>query len=67
MADRLRWGDEVIINNPSSKFHKCKGKVYNVTHYLSGLNWVLADINIGSKVVRMEVPEGRFLIKVDRW
>lgn len=67
MTNKFRLGDEVIINNPSSKFHKYKGKIIDVTHYLSGLNWAIVDVKSGDKVIRMMFPENRFLIKVDRW
>ena len=64
--NRLKWGDEVVINNPSSKFHKCRGKVVDVTHYLSGLNWAIVDVKSNDKIIRMMFPENRFLMKVGR-
>ena len=66
MTNKFRLGDEVIINNPPSKFHKCKGKVINMTHYASGLDWVTVEININGKIIHMMFPENRFLMKVGR-
>lgn len=66
MTNKFRLGDEVIINNPSSKFHRCKGKIIDVTHYASGLDWAIVDVNINGKVIRMMFPENRFLMKVGR-
>lgn len=66
MTNKFRLGDEVIINNPSSKFHKCKGKVINMTDYISGVNWVTVGVNISGRVIHMMFPENRFLMKVGR-
>ena len=66
MADRFRLGGEVIINNSSSKFHKCKGKIIDVIHHANDLDWVIVDVNINGKVIRMMFPENRFLMKVGR-
>ena len=66
MTNKFRLGDEVIINNPSSRFHKCKGKIIDVTHYASGLDWVTVEIKMGNRAIRMMFPENRFLMKVGR-
>ena len=51
MTNKFRLGDEVVINNPSSRFHKYRGKIIGITHYASGLNWAIVDVNINGKVV----------------
>ena len=66
MTNKFRLGDEVIINNPSSKFHKCKGEIIDVTHHINKYTWVTVEIKIGDRAIRIMFPEGRFLIKVDR-
>ena len=64
--NKFRLGAEVIINNPSSKFHKCRGEIIGMTHYISGINWVTVRVNIGMKAIHMMFPENRFLMKVGR-
>ena len=64
--NEFRLGDEVVIYNPSSKFHKCRGKIIDITHHINKYTWVIVEIKISDRAIRIMFPEGRFLIKVDR-
>ena len=66
MTNKFRLGDEVIINNPSSKFHKCKGKITNANYCTSKFTWVTVEIKIGDRAIHMLFPDYRFLMKVGR-
>ena len=65
--NKFRLGDGVIINNPSSKFHRCKGIITNINYYNGKSTWVTVEIRMDNKTIHMLFPDYRFLIKVDRW
>ena len=65
MIDKFRLGDKVIINNPSSKFHKCKGIITNINYYTGKSIWVTVEIRTNNKIVHMLFPDYRFLMKVN--
>lgn len=55
----LQVGDEVVINNPSSKFHRFKGVVKKVTE-----NWTMISVEVlTGKHIDIIFPTGRYLLR----
>ena len=65
MTDKFRLGDEVVINNPSSKFHRHKGIITNINYHTGRSTWVTVEIRTNDKIVHMLFPDYRFLMKVN--
>ena len=64
--NKFRLGDGVIINNPSSKFHGCKGIITNINCYTGKSTWVTVEIRMGNRTIQMLFPDYKYLKKAGK-